>query len=455
MSLLQKRLEQLRQQQQSQASSDSIPPAPAVPSRKVAWNRAKDRIMDEAVATIDVEAMEQVSETDRNKYLTKQISVLAEPIMGNMEVNFTRADYHRMVSEIVSEINGYGPITPLLADETINEVMVNGPAQVYVERLGKVELTDVCFRDDSHLMHVIERIVAPLGKRIDESSPMVDARLPDGSRVNATIPPVSLTGPVLTIRKFSKTPFTMSDLIRFGTLSTNMAIFIKACIEGRMNILVGGGTASGKTTTLNVISSFIPNNERIITIEDAAELHMQQEHVVRMESRPPNIEGKGRIAIRDLVINSLRMRPDRIVVGEVRGGEALDMLQAMNTGHDGCLTTGHANSPRDLLSRLETMVLMAGMELPVRAIRDQVQSAINLIIHQNRFRDGSRKITRITEVVGMEGDIITLQDLFFFDQQGVGDDGKVIGAFKATGVLPKFLPTLEARGVHVPISIFS
>ena len=257
--------DRLRQQQQSQSNSESTLAAPAMPSRKAAWNRAKDRIMDEAVATIDVEAMEQVSASDRDKYLTKQISVLAEPIMGNMEVNFTRADYHRMVSEIVSEINGYGPITPLLADETINEIMVNGPGQVYVERLGKVELTDITFRDDSHLMHVIERIVAPLGKRIDESSPMVDARLPDGSRVNATIPPVSLTGPVLTIRKFSKTPFTMSDLIRFGTLSTNMAIFIKTCIEGRMNILVGGGTASGKTTTLNVISSFIPNHERTVS----------------------------------------------------------------------------------------------------------------------------------------------------------------------------------------------
>ncbi len=455
MSLLQKRLQELRQQQNLQNSPEDSSLLPAMPSRKAVWNRAKDRIMEEAVATIDVEAMEQVSENDRNKYLTKQISGLAEPILSNMEINFTRADYHRMVGEIVSEINGYGPITPLLADETINEIMVNGPAQVYVERLGKIELTDISFRDDGHLMHVIERIVAPLGKRIDESSPMVDARLPDGSRVNATIPPVSLTGPVLTIRKFSKTPFTMSDLIRFGTLSTNMAVFIKACVEGRLNILVGGGTASGKTTTLNVCSSFIPNHERIITIEDAAELHLQQEHIVRMESRPPNIEGKGRIAIRDLVINSLRMRPDRIVVGEVRGGEALDMLQAMNTGHDGCLTTGHANSPRDLLSRLETMVLMAGMELPVRAIREQIHSAINLIIHQNRFRDGSRKITRITEVVGMEGDVITLQDIFLFDQQGVGGDGKAIGTFKATGVLPKFLPVLESRGVHIPLSAFS
>lgn len=455
MSLLQKRLQELRQQQDLKDNPEDTSLLPPVPSRKAVWNRAKDRIMEEAVATIDVEAMEQLSENERNKYLTKQIFGFAEPILGNMEINFTRADYHRMVGEVVSEINGYGPITPLLADETINEIMVNGPAQVYVERLGKVELTDINFRDDGHLMHVIERIVAPLGKRIDESSPMVDARLPDGSRVNATIPPVSLTGPVLTIRKFSKTPFTMSDLIRFGTLSTNMAVFIKACVEGRLNILVGGGTASGKTTTLNVCSSFIPNHERIITIEDAAELHLQQEHVVRMESRPPNIEGKGRIAIRDLVINSLRMRPDRIVVGEVRGGEALDMLQAMNTGHDGCLTTGHANSPRDLLSRLETMVLMAGMELPVRAIREQIHSAINLIIHQNRFRDGSRKITRITEVVGMEGDVITLQDIFLFDRQGLGGDGKVIGTFKATGVLPKFLPVLESRGVHIPLSIFS
>jgi len=454
MSLLQKRLEQLRQQQTSQIEVQEVA-TPSAPSRRSLLREAKDKVMKDAVETIDIDAMAKMTESDWSKYLSEAVGTLADRVLRDMDLSLTRPERHRLVGEAVSEIDGYGPVTPLLADRTVSEIMVNGPDRVYVERSGKIEITDVTFKDEGHVMRIIERIVAPLGKRIDESSPMVDARLPDGSRVNATIPPVSLSGPVLTIRKFSATPFSMADLVRFGTLSTNMAVFLKACVEGRMNIIVGGGTGSGKTSTLNVLSSFIPGNERIVTIEDAAELQLMQEHVVRLECRSANIEGRGRIAVRDLVINSLRMRPDRIIVGEVRGGEALDMLQAMNTGHDGSLTTAHANSPRDLLARLETMVLMAGIDLPVRAIREQVVGGLDLIVHQSRFKDGSRKITRITEVVGMEGDVISLQDIFAYEEQGLSDGGRALGAFKATGVTPKFLPALEARGIGVPMSIFS
>lgn len=454
MTLLQKRLEQLRQQQSTQARVEEGVPSPSAPSKKSLLREAKDRVMKDAVDTIDIDAMARMSEADWAKYLSEAVGTLADRALADMDLNLTGREHTWLIGEVVSEIDGYGPITPLLSDRTVSEIMVNGPDKVYVERSGKIESTDVTFKDEGHVMRIIERIVAPLGRRIDESSPMVDARLPDGSRVNATIPPVSLSGPVLTIRKFAAQPYTMPDLIRFGTLNTNMAVFLKACVEGRINIIVGGGTGSGKTSTLNVLSSFIPASERIVTIEDAAELQMFQEHVVRLECRAANIEGKGRITIRDLVINSLRMRPDRIIVGEVRGGEALDMLQAMNTGHDGSLTTAHANSPRDLLSRLETMVLMAGVDLPVRAIREQVVGGINLIVHQSRFRDGTRKITRITEVVGMEGDVITLQDVFTFEEQGLSDNGRAMGAFKASGVTPKFLPALEAKGIGVPLAIF-
>ncbi|WP_258359144.1 CpaF family protein [Moorella sulfitireducens] len=366
-----------------------------------------------------------------------------------------RAERERMAREITDDAVAFGPITPLLNDPDISEVMVNGPHQVYIELRGKLQLTDVRFRDNDHVMHIIEKIVAPLGRRIDESMPMVDARLPDGSRVNAIIPPVALNGPTLTIRKFFKDPLTIEDLIQLGTLTPQIARFLEMCVKGRLNIIVSGGTGSGKTTTLNILSSFIPGDERIITIEDAAELQLRQEHVITLESRPPNIEGRGAITIRDLVRNALRMRPDRIVVGEVRSGEALDMLQAMNTGHDGSLTTGHANSPRDMLSRLETMVLMAGMDLPVRAIREQIASAIDLIIHQSRLKDGSRKITHLTEVQGMEGEIITLQDIFLFRQEGYDQGGKVKGRFIATGIRPKFLSKLEANGMVLPPEIFS
>lgn len=448
MSLLQKRLKQQQEKNSPQEVLD------IGPSNKELWWRVKEKALQGAIKIIDIEAMEQLESVERSNYIAQQVGDIVKNVQEELDFTSSRAEYQRMVGELVSEIIGYGPITPLLADQNINEIMVNGPNQVYVERQGKLESTNISFRDDNHLLHIIERIVAPLGKRIDESSPMVDARLPDGSRVNATVPPIALDGPTLAIRKFSTKPFTMADLIRFGTLSTDMAVFIKACVASRLNIIVAGGTGSGKTSTLNVLSSFIPSHERIITIEDSAELHLMQEHVVRMETRPPNIEGKGQIAIRDLVINSLRMRPDRIVVGEVRGGEALDMLQAMNTGHDGSITTGHANSPRDLLYRIETMVMMAGFELPSKAIREQIASALDLIVFQSRLRDGTRKITKIVEVVGMESDTITLQDIFVFDDQGIGDIGKVLGNFRPTGVVPKCLSTLESKENHVPLGIF-
>ena len=365
----------------------------------------------------------------------------------------SRLDRMRLFEAIAAEILGYGPIEPLLKDDTITEIMVNGPKQVYIERNGKIEKTDITFENDDHVMRVIDRIVSPLGRRIDESSPMVDARLPDGSRINAVIPPISLVGPCLTIRKFARDPLTVEDLIRFGTMTPEIANFLKACVEARLNIVVSGGTGSGKTTLLNVLSSFIPADERIVTIENAAELQLRQEHVVTLESRPPNIEGRGEVTIRDLVINALRMRPDRIVVGECRGGEALDMLQAMNTGHEGSMTTVHSNSPRDTLHRLETMVLMAGMELPVRAIREQIASALDLIIHTARLRDGSRRIVAIAEVQGMEGDVIVMQDVFTFEQTGI-ENGRVIGRIKPTGVRPKFVEKFEAANIYLPPSIF-
>lgn len=360
----------------------------------------------------------------------------------------------KIVSDLKDEMLGLGPIEVLLKDPTVTEVMVNGPKKIFVERMGRLQLTDIQFHDDSHVMNIIERILSPIGRHIDESVPLVDARLEDGSRVNIIIPPLSLIGPCITIRKFATKALSVDNLITFGTLDRKMADFIKACIQARINILVSGGTGSGKTTTLNVLSSFIPENERIVTIEDAAELKLQQEHVVTLESRPANIEGNGEITIRDLVKNALRMRPDRIIVGEVRGGEALDMLQVMNTGHDGSLTTAHANNPRDALSRLETMVLMAGFEMPIRAIREQVSSAIELILQQSRLKDGSRKITYITEVQHMEGDVITTQDLFRFEQTGMDENGKLTGHFVSTGMQPGFMDKFQVNGVSLPDDFF-
>ena len=360
----------------------------------------------------------------------------------------------RLEEDVFNEALRLGPLEDLLADETVSEIMVNGPEKVYVERRGKLELTDCQFSDDASVHAIIERIVSPLGRRIDESSPYVDARLPDGSRVNAIIAPLSLSGPVVTIRKFASKALTAADFIRFGTWTHNAAEFMRLCVLLRKNIIVAGGTGSGKTTLLNLLSGFIPHSERIITVEDAAELRLQQPHVVRLEARPANIEGKGAVTIRDLVRNCLRMRPDRIIVGECRGGEALDMLQAMNTGHDGSLTTVHANSPRDVISRLETMVLMSGMELPSAAIREQIASAVDVIIHESRLSDGSRKVVAISEVTGLEGSQIVMQDIFAFRQTGVGANGRILGEFKPTGAMPTWYDQLAGRGIHCDAAMF-
>ncbi len=364
-------------------------------------------------------------------------------------------DVRRMIfKDVLDDMLGFGPIQPLLDDVNISEIMVNGPKKIYVEKKGQLIRTNVMFDDDAHVMRIIERIILPLGRRIDADSPTVDARLPDGSRVNAVIPPVALDGPSITIRKFLKDKLTTDQLVELGTLTQKMAEFLKACVVARLNIIISGGTGSGKTTLLNVLSTFIPDNERILTIEDAAELQLQQDHVLRLETKTANMDGTGQTTVRDLVRNSLRMRPDRIVIGECRGGEALDMLQAMNTGHDGSLTTLHANSPRDALSRLETMVLMAGVELPLKVIRQQVSSAVDLIVQQSRLKDGSRKITAITEVAGMEGEIIVLTDIFKFEQTGVAEGGKILGDVKPTGIRPQFSPRLEAAGFKLSSDIF-
>ena len=407
------------------------------------------RIVDEMS---DQEQQFLASNNHTRAEVEELISSYCQRVLDDNPMNVPRGERARIVADICDEILGLGPIEPLLKDETITEVMINGPKKIFVERKGKLQLTNVQFHDDAHLMTIIERIVSPLGRRIDESSPLVDARLSDGSRVNAIVPPLSLIGPCVTIRKFTKNPLSIDNLVGFGSLSEEMAEFLEACVKARLNIMVSGGTGSGKTTTLNVLSSFIPDDERIVTIEDAAELRLQQQHVVTLESRPANLEGRGAITIRDLVRNALRMRPDRIIVGEVRSGEALDMLQAMNTGHDGSLTTGHANSPRDILSRLETMVMMAGMDLPVRAIREQIASALDLVIQQSRIQDGSRKITYITEVQKMEGDTIVLQDLFTYVQTGVNESGKSVGYYEASGLQPMFLQKFKMNNVELPKS---
>lgn len=361
-----------------------------------------------------------------------------------------RIDREKVATDLFNDIMGYGPIEVLIQDPSISEIMVNGPDKIYIEDKGKLKLTDLKFRDEDHLMNIINRIVSNVGRHVDEASPMVDARLADGSRVNAIIPPLSLIGPVLTIRKFGKKPITAQQLLKFGSLNPDMLHFLEACVKGKLNIVVAGGTGSGKTTLLNVLSSYIPEDERIVTIEDAAEVQLKQEHVITLEARPANLEGKGAVTIRNLVKNALRMRPDRIIVGEVRSEETLDMLQAMNTGHDGSLTTTHANSPRDTVARLETMVLMSGMELPLKAIRDQISSAIDLIVQQSRLRDGTRKITSITEVIGMEGDVVSMQDIFVYETDGTVDaSGKFVGKFRATGVRPKCLEKIKGNGVTV------
>lgn len=406
--------------------------------------RVQNKLLAEIDPSMDVTRTDEVRRTIQN---------LFEQILTEENIVLSRPERARLFEQISAEILGFGPLQSLLEDDTITEIMVNGPKNVYIERKGKVHRVPITFESNDHVMRIIDRIVAPLGRRIDESSPYVDARLPDGSRVNAVIPPISLVGPVLTIRKFSKNPITVDQMVQFGSISQESVQFLKACVEARLNIIISGGTGSGKTTLLNVLSSFIPSDERILTIENAAELQLRQEHVVTLESRPANIEGRGEITIRDLVINALRMRPERIIVGECRGGETLDMLQAMNTGHDGSMTTAHANTPRDALARIETMCLMAGMDLPVRAIREQVASAVDLICQQERMRDGTRKVTTITEVSGMEGDVITMTDIFVFEQTGT-ENGRIIGRLRPTGLRPKFMDKIEAAGIHLPPSIF-
>lgn len=406
--------------------------------------RVQNRLLAELDPSMDITKTEDVRKT---------IQGLFEQILSEENIVLSRPERARLFEQISAEILGLGPLQTLLEDESITEIMVNGAKNIYVERKGKIHRVPVTFESNDHVMRIIDRIVAPLGRRIDESSPYVDARLADGSRVNAVIPPISLVGPTLTIRKFAKVPITVEQLVQYGTLTAESLQFLKACVEARLNIVISGGTGSGKTTLLNILSGFIPGDERILTIENAAELQLRQEHVVTLESRPPNIEGRGEITIRHLVTNALRMRPDRIVVGEIRDDAALDMLQAMNTGHDGSMTTLHSNSPRDTLARLETMTLMAGMELPVRAIREQISSAIDLVVHQERMRDGSRKVSFITEVSGMEGDVITTTDIYIFEQTGI-ENGKVLGRMRPTGLRPKFMDKIEAAGIHLPPSIF-
>jgi pilus assembly protein CpaF len=436
-----------------------VPPAPASQRRTLASQQQQDRL-DELKSSVHTELLKELgpqlydAEMDQADLDQRVRAVLADLLSGQ-DRPMSNADRQQVTQEISDDILGYGPIEPFLRDPDVSEVMVNGHQDVWLEKSGRLMQSNAQFTDEAHLRRTIDKIVSRIGRRVDESSPMVDARLPDGSRVNAVVPPLAVDGSALTIRKFAADPLTVNDLINFGSLSAQTADFLDACVRGRLNIIVSGGTGAGKTTTLNVLSSFVPNDERIVTIEDAAELQLKQEHVVRLESRPSNIEGKGAITIRDLVKNSLRMRPDRIIVGEVRDASALDMLQAMNTGHDGSICTLHSNGPRDTLSRMETMVLMAGMDLPMRAIREQVASAVDLIVHQARLKDGTRRITHISEVERMEGEVITLQDIFVFDNTaGFDADGRSLGRLRATGLRPKFLEKMAYANVTVDPLLF-
>ncbi len=419
------------------------------------FERLKEKVHTKLIDDMPQSIMAETNMDKKRSLLRERILAVVAEESPKVNITLSQREIDALSQTLLDDMIGFGPIQPLLDEEDISEVMVNGPFQIYFEKKGKLTLSDIKFKDNDHVMRIIERIVAPIGRRIDESVPYVDARLPDGSRVNAIIPPLALNGPTITIRKFKKEALGIQDLIKFGTLTQEMAEFIEACIKVRLNIVVSGGTGSGKTTTLNILSSFIPEDERIITCEDAAELQLRQPHVVRLETRPANIEGKGEVKMRDLIKNTLRMRPERVIVGECRGGEALDMLQAMNTGHDGSLTTGHANTPRDMLARLETMVLMAGMDLPVRAIREQISSAVHLIVQQSRLKDGSRKITYLTEIQGMEGDKVVTQDIFRFEQTGVDEKGKIQGRLKPTGIRPKFATKFQEFGIKLPPNIFT
>lgn len=446
----------LDQPSQGNESNGILPRSnPVVPQRRPVtpdrsstdtYQDLKNRVQNKLLSTLDTSMdVTKIAEVRRT------IQELFEQILNEENIVLSRNERSRMFEQIAAEILGFGPLQALLEDDSVTEVMVNGAKNIYIERRGKISRAPISFDNNEHVMRIIERIVAPLGRRVDESSPFVDARLPDGSRVNAIIPPLSLVGPVITIRKFARNPITVEQLIQFGTLTPEAIQLLDACVKARLNIIISGGTGSGKTTLLNVLSSFIPGDERIITVENAAELQLRQEHVVTLESRPANIEGRGEITIRQLVINTLRMRPDRIIVGEVRDDAALDMLQAMNTGHDGSMTTAHSNSPRDTLARMETMVMMAGMDLPVRAIREQVASAIDVIVHQERMRDGTRKVVNITEIAGMEGDVVTMTDIYVFEQTGI-ENGKIIGRLRPTGLRPRFYEKIEAAGIHLPPS---
>src|SRR5690242_3175181 len=421
-----------------------------LPRGREAYYELKTRIHRQLIERLDLTKLDLLP----LESVQQQIRRIVEDMLVADETPLSRQEREQIVVEVEHETFGLGPLEPLMQDPTVSDILVNGAKTVYVERRGRLERTHVIFRDDTHLLHVIERIVSAVGRRVDESSPMVDARLPDGSRVNAIIPPLSVDGPVLSIRRFAADPYRMADLIEFGTLTAALAEILRAAVQARLNILVSGGTGAGKTTLLNVLSNAIPNTERIVTIEDSAELQLQQDHVVRLETRPANIEGQGAVTQRDLVRNALRMRPDRIVVGEVRGSEVLDMLQAMNTGHDGSLSTVHANSARDALSRLETMVLMSGIALPVRAMRDYIAAALDLVVHLSRLSDGTRRVVRVTEVVGMEEDVVTTQDIFLFEQQGIDADGNVVGQHVPTGIRPKFVQKAEENGVQIPAELF-
>jgi pilus assembly protein CpaF len=438
----------------SQTPSSSATPSAEIRQRQApapphdAYAELKGRIQQKIVADLDPKL--DLSKQDQ---VRRTIQEMFDGFLEQEQVVISRTDRMRLFEEVVAEVLGLGPLEKLLDDPTVDEIMVNGPHTIYIERHGKVERVPGSFESDSHVMRIIDRIVSPLGRRIDESQPFVDARLADGSRVNVIIPPLALCGPTITIRKFAKKPFTTEELIRRGTFTVELIEFCKACVEARLNIIISGGTGSGKTTTLNILSGYIPSTERILTIENAAELQLRQEHVIGLESRPANIEGRGEVTMRDLVVNALRMRPDRIIVGECRAGEALDMLQAMNTGHEGSMTTVHANTSRDAVHRLETMVLMAGVELPLRAIREQIAGAIDLIIQIARLRDGTRRVIEVTEVQGMEGEVIVTQEIFKFEQAGV-KDGKILGKLKPTGIRPKFMEKVEASNIFLPPQIF-
>src|SRR3989338_2602732 len=443
---LRDRLENIKQD----AAQVPVKAPQAVAAENRSYQELKSRIHHKLLERVDLAVMESLS-PDR---LQEELKVIVERLLAEETLAINESERKSLVQDIQHEVLGLGPIEPLLSDPTISDILANTHRQVYVERAGRLELTDVRFENDAHLMKIIDKIVSGIGRRVDESSPMVDARLPDGSRGNAVIPPLAIDGPILSIRRFAVTPLGMDDIIRGKSLTPEMGEIIGGLVKAKVNLLVSGGTGTGKTTLLNILSGFIPANERIITIEDAAELQLQQPHVVRLETRPPNIEGKGEVAQRALVKNSLRMRPDRIILGEVRGAEAMDMLQAMNTGHEGSMTTVHANTPRDALTRLENMVGMAGLNLPTKAMRQQISSAITAVIHVSRLTDGKRKVTSIQEITGMEGDIVTMQEIFVFEQTGVAPDGIVLGSFRATGIRPRFIERLRTRGVAISDDIF-